>query len=507
MKPLGVEDDVSSILASDPLNTQTVNVFNFDQVFVFGIPPNKTEDDKPELLIAYPSFLISDINPYVVLDHSLPLGTKKRKTKGGTNIIQEEFVFLLKKGNDTLYCTTIIFLPHPKSLPFFVSKNTQKNLFAICMVSRIPSIAYHLRFLTSLVLAISDQIPKMNNIKCKPEYVFQEEIVRIESLTAQTRNVGHLPLFSVPDYFCDLIFLYQVCTPGSPPIDLSPKVKLLFPMNTDPKQILWTGLDTVCSVLDPKSLLDVLSGLMLDYQILIIGTSMEEVSMTVLTLVQLIDPMKYSGMVIPLLPQVNSDYIDLLGAPVPYIVGVTPTDDLLKAEFMDSTLFVNIDSLKMEIEKELPVYPNKEVLVKMIKQVLDKASKEYTYFSIPEDYLSTLKHKYVFSNVVCENILRNIRQPFDMVLSDFIYSFFMTDLDKGESSTVFNKQLFIDCMPANPFFKELVNSQTFELWTSKKLEEFLILKGEDIPKPSKPKRRDSKRIRRKSINTKILGIH
>ena len=506
MKPIGEDDSLSSsILASDALNQQTVNIYNYEQVFLFGIPPDKTDDDKPELLIAYPANIIPDINPSVVLEHALPLGAKKRKTKSGSNLIQEEFCFLMKKGSSNLYCTTVIFLPNLKKLPFFVAPKTKKTLFSLCLISRIPSLGSHFNFLTFLANIMCDQVPNANVIHAKPPYYFQEESAKIDGLV-QTRSIGHSPFFHIPDSFCDALFLYQVLGPGTPPIQLSPKHKLFFPLNEEPRQIIWTGLDTVFSVMDAKPLLDVLSGLMLDYQILVIGSSMEEVSLTVLTLVQLIDPLKYSGMVIPLLPQSNSDYIDLLGAPVPYIVGTLPSDEYLKVEFLDSTIFLNLDKKLIQIERDLPPYPQRDFLVQAIRQVLDKTSKELTIYSMPDEYMYSLKHKYYFNQKVCETLLQLIRQPFDMVFSDFIYSFFITDLDKEESSTIFNKQLFVDCMNKEPFFDELVNSQTFEMCTTKKLEEFQILKGEDIQKRTKKRTRERAKTRRRSLSMKVLGI-
>ena len=509
MKPLGEDDSfTSSILASDALQQHTVNIYNYEQLFLFGIPPDKTEDDKPEVLIAYPSSLMSDIIPSVILDHAMPLGTKKRqKIKFSSSLIEEEFCFTIKKGNSNLYCVSAMFVPNVKKLPFFVSSKTKKTLFAFCIVSRIPSLASHLNFLTFLINAMCDQVPNMNIIHVQKDYAFVDEAAKIDGLVI-TRNIGHSPFFHVPDPFCDLIFLYQICGPGTMPIHLSPKHKLFFPMNDDPRQIVLSGLDTVLSIMDVETLLRLLAGLMLDYQILIIGSSMEEVSVTIMTLAQLIDPLKYSGMIIPMLPQ-SKNYIDLLGAPVPFIIGTLPCDKLRDIQFLDTIISLNLDKKILEYNHDCPPppYPQSEFITKTIQQALDKTSKEFTIYSLPEEYMTSLKHKYYFGQKTCESIIQLIRQPFDLVLSDFIYSFFITDLDQEGGSTVFNKQLFIECMNHERFFTELVDSQTFEMWTTKQLEKFQILKGEDIKKRTKRRTIGSaSRTRRRSLSTKVLGI-
>lgn len=495
----------NSLLISSSLIPETH--FNFEQLFIFGIHPDKKEDSKPEVLVAFPPYKLPSISPEAILDHSLPFGTKKRKTKSGSNLIQEEFSFIVKENENNYYCAAVIFLPHEgKKLPFFVNPKTKKTQFSICLVSKVPSIASHLSFLTFLVNAMSGQLSNINIIRVKPESAVYSSYEVIEGLIELSSGFGCVCNFQIPDYFYDSVSLYHMCGPGTPPIVLGPKNKLYFPPNDDVRQIIYSGLDTIFSVTDVRPLIDVLTGILLDYQILVIGSSMEEVSMTVLTLVQLIEPLKYSGMVIPLLPTTNPDYIDLLGAPTPYIIGTLPCDAYLNVEFIDTIIFLNLDKKIIQINSDLPPYPNKEFIIKKLKQVLSTANREMSVFSLPEEHISCLKHKYLFSPQVCDSIVKILRQPLELILSDFICSFFVTDLDKEKSSTYFNKELFIECMPKDRFHTELADSQTFELWTTKKLEEYLLQRGEEMKKTIKKRPRENTRTRKRSLSVQLLGI-
>ena len=225
--------------------------------------------------------------------------------------------------------------------------------------------------------------------------------------------------------------------------------------------------------------------------------------MTVMTLVQMVDPMKYCGMVIPLLPQTNPDYMDLLGAPTPYIIGTLPNDNL-KVDFLNTTIVLNLDKRTIQIDEDLPPYPNYKVVTESIKKILDKSKKEYTKYSIPEEYMSSLKHKYSLSNAANDEVMKALKQPFELIFSDYIFSFFITDLDKDGLSTTFNKDLFLECTPKEPFFAQLINSQSFDLWINSKIVEYLKLKGEDN-KQKAPVQETKKPMRKRSLSIRKVS--
>lgn len=484
------------------LNT-ILAIENYEQFFLIGIPPDKTPNDPPQVLMAYPAYQIAELNPKQIIEHALPYGTNKRKTKSGNYVIQEEFSFMLRFGESEVYGITVTFYSNSSDLPFFMSKSTKNTLFSFVILSRVPTLSTHFSFLTYLVLVVTGGIPKF---KLSNDVTFVPNLpgIPIPDLKI-TKSIAHYETFEVPENIAKFIEIYHKCSPGMPSMNITDKLQLNFQPNDGSQSILNTALDTVCSILDPNMILDVISALYLDYQVLVIGSCLEEVSLSVLAFVHLIDPMKYSGIVMPLLPQ-SGEYFDILQAPTPYIIGTMPNDRLLDVEFINTTVFVNLDTKTVETDNEMPHYPDAENIVKELKKVFATKSKSPGSYIFPTEYKSHLKHKYSFTPVIINQTLSTIRKPLENITTDFIFSFFVTDTDHEGSQPVFNRELFLMVMPQEAFFNDLLNSQTFEQWTSQKLDEFMIYKGIDIKKRRKSVRRSTMGGRIRKISSKTLGV-
>ncbi|EAX86607.1 hypothetical protein TVAG_117660 [Trichomonas vaginalis G3] len=498
-----LKDYDRTLTTSVPELSSILAIQNFEQFFLIGISPNKTQSDSPQVLIAYPPYQIPELNHKQIIEHALPYGTNRRKVKSGNYVIQEEFTFALRYGESEIYGTTAVFYSNSSDLPFFMSKSTKNTLFAFVILSRIPTLSTHFSFLTYLVLLITGGIPKFKVLSEVQDLPITQG-PPIPDMEVKD-SIAYYSTLQIPENFSRFIHIYHKCIPGMNPMDITDKLKLHFQTNDDTYAILYTALDTVCSILEPKMILDVLSALYLDYQILVIGSCLEEVSLTVLAFVHLIDPMKYSGIVMPVLPQTD-DYLDILQAPTPYIIGTIPSDKLLKLDFLDTTVFVNLDTKTVETGEDMPHYPNAENIAKELKKEFSEKNKPQYLYAFQSEYLTHLKHKYLFTSQNVNRIVRILRAPLENVTTDFIYSFFVTDLDREDSSTIFNRELFLMMMPQEPFFKGILSSQTFEQWTSQKLDEFMILKGEDIKKRKKRERRSTLSVRQRKLSVKVLGI-
>ena len=137
------------------------------------------------------------------------------------------------------------------------------------------------------------------------------------------------------------------------------------------------------SVLSVRDIVELLAALILDAQVLIVGSSMQEVSMTVYGLYALLTPFKYCGIVMPIIPN-NDHYLDLLSSPTPFIFGMPNIPKLKKMSFLESTYIVNVDKHKMPPVNYFPKYPSYASVVRKVAEIV--ASKDNTAFK-PEDEL------------------------------------------------------------------------------------------------------------------------
>lgn len=89
-----------------------------------------------------------------------------------------------------------------------------------------------------------------------------------------------------------------------------------------------------------RSLLNILMSLLLEYSVLVIGDSYEEVTSCTFALLELLKPYSWASVFIPLLPE---EMIEFLSSPVPYIVGMVARDKAhLKKIESDSNVKMHI---------------------------------------------------------------------------------------------------------------------------------------------------------------------
>ncbi|KAI5447501.1 hypothetical protein KIW84_015089, partial [Lathyrus oleraceus] len=81
---------------------------------------------------------------------------------------------------------------------------------------------------------------------------------------------------------------------------------------------VWTT-STTCRVLSLDTLLALLTGVLLEKQVVIVCPNLGVLSAVVLSLIPMIRPFQWQSLLLPVLP---AKMIDFLDAPVPYIVGI-----------------------------------------------------------------------------------------------------------------------------------------------------------------------------------------
>jgi len=480
---------------------------HFEQFFLIGVPPNSSNTDTPEILVAFPPYQSTEIDFRIIIHYALPFGVVPRNNKTGNNIIQDEFCFLFSTATSQIYGMCVHILPSMSNLPFFVSRDNKNKIYCYCLLTKVPTFSTHFLFLSFLALDMSSAIKDVFSIRCNPNHI--EASGPSFPNMDETNSIAHLKTLKIPNRLISLLHIYHQYSPGNPSINLSRTIELFFPPYQQGKSILYASLDTLFSILEPKQIVDILCGALLDRQVLVFGTSLLEVSMTIFAIHQLIDPLEYSGLVIPILPQ-RKEYFMLLQAPTPFLIGTLPSDTLLDIDFLDTVVFVNLDTKLVQTEPNFPKYPNRNAIATKLTKLLTQGfASGISQFNLPHVFKSLLKHRYSFPPVTSETVTNTLKEPLSQIFSDFIFCFFMTNLDVSGQSTIFNRDIFLSTVQPEDieFYKALLTSQTFEMFISLKLKEFMALKGQDINQPvfeshgSKLTRKNSRRM-----SCKVLGV-
>ena len=276
-----------------------------DQFFLFGILPNKEKNLVPTIMAAFPPFHQSNIPIENILSLSLPnwdFNTPKMKSISTSmfssscdNGIIDEFVFQFNSGDTKMYGICSQIQPskaiRSATLPFFATDST-KNIFCMCLITRLPIFNTHFTFLNYLaslssgtVLKSTDSIENSFENKYENDYCVEHHIQNdrlIEGLEL-TGTFGQILGITIPDEFQSKVFDYYSKTMYSSSCKLAPGYHIHFPPPSTPDQrlISWASLDTLFSVLSVRDVVELLAALLLDAQVLIVGSSMQEVSMTV----------------------------------------------------------------------------------------------------------------------------------------------------------------------------------------------------------------------------------
>ncbi|KAF1866774.1 hypothetical protein Lal_00018159 [Lupinus albus] len=123
---------------------------------------------------------------------------------------------------------------------------------------------------------------------------------------------------------------------------------------------VWTTA-TTCRVLSLESVLALVSGVLLEKQVVVVCPNLGVLSATVLSLVPMIRPFQWQSLLLPVLPRKMIDFLD---APVPYIVGIPHKPGDLN---MKTSNLVLVDVLKNQVKMcNLPKLPQYRELVSQL---------------------------------------------------------------------------------------------------------------------------------------------
>ena len=218
------------------------------------------------------------------------------------------------------------------------------------------------------------------------------------------------------------------------------------------------GLPLAFYQLSFKTIIQLLSAILLERKVVVYCKNMRFLSSLVLAIPPLIRPFLYQSVMIPMLPE---KLPSLLEAPVPYIIGVT---------FLPSSEHIPDDAILLDVRKDsikstmpVPLLPNSKELKKKcssdIKQ-LNHSFKKGIPFKTTKEQLSHVE---------------SISTIFETHLISFFANYHNYTIcnrtDPAQPITVFMKDSFLVDIPADAreFIDEFLDTQMFFQYSDKRL--------------------------------------
>ncbi|KAL5796436.1 hypothetical protein ACOSQ2_001256 [Xanthoceras sorbifolium] len=226
---------------------------------------------------------------------------------------------------------------------------------------------------------------------------------------------------------------------------------------------VWTTA-TICRALSIESVLALVTGVLLEKQVVIVCPNLGVLSAVVLSLIPMIRPFQWQSLLLPILPGKMLDFLD---APVPFIVGLQNKHNDLKIK---TSNLVHVNILKDQVKMcNLPSLPRYKELVSALRPIHARLTFESSIAK---------KHPvYRCSEVQAEaatqflNVMRNYMES----LCSDLRSHTITNVQSTDDRvSLLLKDSFIDSFPSRdrPFIKHLVDTQLFSILSDSRLSSF-----------------------------------
>ncbi|KAL7126748.1 hypothetical protein ABFS83_14G207900 [Erythranthe nasuta] len=223
---------------------------------------------------------------------------------------------------------------------------------------------------------------------------------------------------------------------------------------------LWSTA-TICRVLSLESVLALITGVLLEKQVVVLCPNLGILSAVVLSLIPIIRPFEWQSLFLPILPGTMLDFLD---APVPFIVGIQHKQADLK---MKTSNLVLVNLLKDQVKScSLPVLPQRKELISELRPIHSKLSCED---SIPQ------RHPVYKCNEMqveaASKFLIVMRRYMESLCSDLRLHTITSVQSNDDKVSILLKDSFIDSFPvkSQSFIKLFVETQLFSVLSDSRL--------------------------------------
>ncbi|WCJ38232.1 DENN (AEX-3) domain-containing protein [Euphorbia peplus] len=226
---------------------------------------------------------------------------------------------------------------------------------------------------------------------------------------------------------------------------------------------IWTTA-TICRVLSLESILTILTGVLLEKQVVVVCPNLGVLSAVVLSVVPMIRPFQWQSLFLPVLPARMLDFLD---APVPYIVGIQQKPEDLK---MRTSNLIHVNVLKNQVKMcNLPALPR-------YRELISRLSPFHARLSFESGIAKKLP-VYRCNEVQAEaatHFLAVLRQYLESICSDLRSHTITSVQSNNDRVCLLLKDSFIDSFPVRdrPFIKLFVDTQLFAVLSDNRLSSF-----------------------------------
>lgn len=477
----------------------------FDQLLIIGARPHEEflEGAAAEILVVYPSTpqLLGPLEYACIPSFCFPQGfspTDPEQVKRES--VTSQFVFEISGGNgNTKYLgvCTIFSLLEARDM-FFFNKFSKKYPTAICLLSSNPILSAQFTYGTFLARWLSGKVRGYRKREIEVPPITDEN----EPLPGMVSAKGCLRLgsFLVPNVFLtEMAYVSNIKLNPDRETDL-PLVegkKIRIPsLKRATKSVIYAGMDALFTALTIENVIKCVSLMLLEKQLVFLGSDEFMLSMSVLCLRELLMPFKYQGTLLPIMPN-TAQFFNILESPVPFVCGIVKGS--VQRSFPDHLAIVDLDVGQITDPDNVPLIPKAKKIKKQITKLFQKRSKDITvppakskiadkasspaYFDFVVAHLHPLvsahtyiisPKKYIFPVEVVDQIVGTFRELIAPKIEKLIAPCFVSDTTDIENPvTIFNKELFLDSMgkKARPFFSEFVNTTMFQEFCDGKTDE------------------------------------
>ncbi|KAI4376499.1 hypothetical protein MLD38_014254 [Melastoma candidum] len=219
---------------------------------------------------------------------------------------------------------------------------------------------------------------------------------------------------------------------------------------------IWT-VACICGTLRLEHVLTMFAAALLEKQIVVVCSNLGILSAIVLSIIPLIRPYQWQSLLMPVLPNDMSEFLD---APVPYVVGVKNKTSEVQSKLMNVIL---VDANKNQVKSStIPQLPKHKELLSSLSPFHAKL--------VGESFLGRKRPVCECTEVQVEaakGFLAVLRSYLDSLCSN-LRSHTITNVQSNDDKvSLLLKESFIDSFPSRdrPFMKHFVDTQLFSVHT------------------------------------------
>jgi hypothetical protein len=212
----------------------------------------------------------------------------------------------------------------------------------------------------------------------------------------------------------------------------------------------------LCRSLTLPNILTLLTAVLLERQTVVFSPNVGVLTSVVLSMIPLVRPFAWQSLLLPVLP-CTEDMLDLLQAPVPFLVGMQHKTEDVRA-LVGGLVRVNVGKDKVKGAATLPALPNDRLLMQRLQPSYNVLSN----IGRRQGHCQPLYAVGGIQRTAAEGFLQNMRQYLTGLTAN-LAKHTITDVQHEDRVSLLLKDSFIESFAPKerPFVRQFVETQMF----------------------------------------------